>query len=300
MINLGEINKLKINRQTDNGYYLIDDEENEVLLPNAYIDNSWKLEDEIEVFIFTDSEDRLTATTVTPKILLDEFALLEVVDVNKFGAFLDWGLPKNLFVPFKEQTIKMVKGNKYVVTMFLDYETERLVGSSKIDSFLEKDDIDLQENQVVNVIPYKVTELGYNVVINGLYKGLIYRNEIFQEIKLGEKIRAYVKAIRSDKKIDIALQKSGYVAYDQNQILLMEELKKQNGFLALTDKSSPEKIYHELKISKKAFKKALGGLYKQKAVRLEKDGVYLAPDKGVKTVVNKKEKQFKKQQVRRK
>lgn len=275
MINIGEINKLKINRQTDNGYYLIDGEDNEVLLPNAYIDNSWKLEDEIEVFIFTDSEDRLTATTVTPKILLDEFALLEVVDVNRFGAFLDWGLPKNLFVPFKEQTHKMVKGNKYVVTMFLDYETERLVASSKIDSFLEKDDIDLQENQVVNIIPYKVTELGYNVVINNLYKGLVYRNEVFQEIKLGEKLRAYVKTIRADKKIDISLQKSGYVAYDQNQILLMDKLKNNNGFLELTDKSSPDKIYRELKISKKAFKKALGGLYKQKAVRLEKNGVYL-------------------------
>jgi predicted RNA-binding protein (virulence factor B family) len=275
MINLGEINKLKINRQTDNGYYLIDGEDNEVLLPNAYIDNSWKLEDEVEVFIFTDSEDRLTATTVIPKIMLDEYVLLEVVDVNKFGAFLDWGLPKNLFVPFKEQTHKMITGNTYVVTMFLDYDSERLVGSSKIDSFLEKEDIDLYEEQVVSIIPYLETDLGYNVIVNNLYKGLIYRNEIFREIKIGDQLRAYVKTIRDDNKIDITLQKNGFVAYDRNQILLLDVLSDNKGFLPLTDKSSPEKIYKELKISKKAFKKALGGLYKQEAVRLEDDGVYL-------------------------
>ena len=276
MINLGEINKLTINRQTDNGYYLIDDEDNEVLLPNAYIDSSWKIEDVIEVFVFTDSEDRLTATTITPKILLDEFALLEVVDVNSFGAFLDWGLPKNLFVPFKEQTHKMIQGNTYVVTMFLDYETERLVGSSKIDSFLEKDDIDLRENQVVNILPYMQTDLGYNVIVNNLYKGLVYHNEIFQEMNIGEKMRAYVKTLRDDNKIDIMLQKSGFVASDENQILLLEKLEKGNGFLGLTDKSSPDRIYSDLKISKKAFKKALGGLYKKQFVIIEKDGIYLS------------------------
>ena len=159
MINIGEINKLTILRSTDNGFYLNDDEENEVLLPNAYIKDGWAIGDEVEVFVFNDSEDRLTATTITPKIKLDGFALLQVNDVNSVGAFLNWGLPKDLFVPFKEQRHKMREGKFYVVTMFLDYESERLVASSKIDSFLEFEDIEVSTGEEVDIHKHFVDEI---------------------------------------------------------------------------------------------------------------------------------------------
>lgn len=278
MINIGEQNTLTILRETDNGFYLIDKEENEVLLPNAYIKEGWAIGDEVTVFVFTDSEDRLTATTVIPKIKLDDFALLRVNEVNNIGAFLDWGLPKDLFVPFKEQKIKMKEDKHYVVTMYLDYESERLVASSKIDSFLEFEDINLKEGQEVEVIVYERTPLGFNCIINKLYKGLIYENEVFRNLNIGEHTTGYIKTIREDNKIDVSLQKVGYVAQDENQEKILNILKGDAGYIGLTDKSKPEEIYEELKMSKKAFKKAIGGLYKQKLVWLKRDGIYLTKE----------------------
>lgn len=278
MIDIGKINKLTILRSTDNGFYLIDEEENEVLLPNNYIKEGWAIGDEVEVFVFNDSEDRLTATTIEPKIKLDGFALLQVNDVNSVGAFLNWGLPKDLFVPFKEQKHKMREGKFYVVTMFLDYDTERLVASSRIDSFLEYEDIELTNGQEVDLIIYERTPMGYNCVINGLYKGLIYENEVFRDLNIGEKTTGYIKNVREDLKIDVSLQKVGYVAQDENQEKIMNILKGDAGYIGLTDKSKPEAIYEELRMSKKAFKKAIGGLYKQKLIWLKKDGVYLTKE----------------------
>ncbi|MEN8928660.1 MAG: S1-like domain-containing RNA-binding protein [Flavobacteriales bacterium] len=278
MIQLGEINKLTILRSTDNGFYLIDEEENEVLLPNNYIKDGWAIGDEVEVFVFNDSEDRLTATTVIPKIELNGFALLQVNDVNSVGAFLNWGLPKDLFVPFKEQKHKMREGKFYVVTMFLDYDTERLVASSRIDSFLEYEDIELTNEQEVDLIIYERTPMGYNCVINGLYKGLIYENEVFRDLNIGEKTTGYIKNLREDLKIDVSLQKVGFVAQDENQEKILNILKGDAGYIGLTDKSKPEDIYQELRMSKKAFKKAIGGLYKQKVIWLKKDGIYLTKE----------------------
>lgn len=276
MINLGEINKLTILRSTDNGFYLIDEEENEVLLPNNYIEKGWGIGDEVEVFVFKDSEDRITATNQTPKIKLNGFALLQVNDINSIGAFLNWGLPKDLFVPFKEQKHKMREGKHYVVTMFLDYESERLVASSKIDTFLEYEEVELTNGQEVDLIIYERTPLGYNCVINGLYKGLIYENEVFRDLNIGEKTTGYIKTLREDNKIDVSLQKVGYVAQDENQEKILNILKGDAGYIGLTDKSKPEDIYEELRMSKKAFKKAIGGLYKQKVIWLKNDGIYLA------------------------
>lgn len=276
MINLGEINKLTILRSTDNGFYLIDEEENEVLLPNNYIEKGWGIGDEVEVFVFKDSEDRITATNQTPKIKLNGFALLQVNDMNSVGAFLNWGLPKDLFVPFKEQKHKMREGKHYVVTMFLDYESERLVASSKIDTFLEYEEVELTNGQEVDLIIYERTPLGYNCVINGLYKGLIYENEVFRDLNIGEKTTGYIKTLREDNKIDVSLQKVGYVAQDENQEKILNILKGDAGYIGLTDKSKPEDIYEELRMSKKAFKKAIGGLYKQKVIWLKNDGIYLA------------------------
>ena len=278
MIHIGEFNTLTILRETDNGYYLIDKEDNEVLLPNAYIQPGWGMGDEVEVFIFNDSEDRLTATSITPKIQLDGFALLQVNDVNNVGAFLNWGLPKDLFVPFKEQKHKMREGKHYVVTMFLDYESERLVASSKIDSFLEFDEIEVNTGDEVEIMIYERTPLGYNCIINGIHKGLIYENEVFRDLNIGEQTTAYIKNVREDNKIDVSLQKTGYVAQDENQEKILNILKGDAGYLGLTDKSKPEHIYEELRMSKKAFKKAIGGLYKQKLIWLKKDGVYLTKE----------------------
>lgn len=278
MIHIGEQNTLTILRETDNGFYLIDKEENEVLLPNAYIKEGWAIGDEVSVFVFTDSEDRLTATTVVPKIKLDDFALLKVNEVNNIGAFLDWGLPKDLFVPFKEQKTKMKEDKHYVVTMYLDYESERLVASSKIDSFLEFEEINLKEGQEVEVIVYERTPLGFNCIVNKLYKGLIYENEVFRNLNIGEHTTGYIKTVREDNKIDVSLQKVGYVAQDENQEKILNILKGDAGYIGLTDKSKPEEIYEELKMSKKAFKKAIGGLYKQKLVWLKKDGIYLTKE----------------------
>lgn len=278
MINIGEFNTLTILRQTDNGYYLVDNEENEVLLPNAYIEDGWGIGDEVSVFVFNDSEDRLTATNITPKIKLDDFALLQCNEVNNVGAFMDWGLPKDLFVPFKEQKTKMREGKYYVVSMYLDYETERLVASNKIDSFLEFDEIHLTLGQEVDIMVYERTPLGYNCIINRLYKGLIYENEVFRPLNIGEKTTGYIKTVREDNKIDVSLQKVGFQAQDENQEKILNILKGDAGYIGLTDKSKPEDIYEELKMSKKAFKKAIGGLYKQKVIWLKKDGIYLTKE----------------------
>lgn len=275
MYRLGEVNKLKINRKSDHGLYMIDDEENEVLLPNAYVDNSWDLNQEVDVFIFKDSEDRITATTVIPKIKLDGFAYLKVVDVNKFGAFLDWGLPKDLFVPFSEQRQRMQLNEYYPVILYLDYESERLIASNKIEKFLEKDDIELTEGQEVDLFVFKKTELGFKAVINDLYEGLIYHNEIFQPLSLGNSIKGYVKALREDNKIDLTLNKTSKNKFDSDQEKILSLLKVDDGFLPLNDKSDPEEIYEELSMSKKAFKRAIGGLYKKKIITIEENGIYL-------------------------
>ncbi len=278
MINIGEFNTLTILRQTDNGYYLVDDEENEVLLPNNYIEEGWGIGDEVSVFVFNDSEDRLTATNITPKIKLDDFALLQCNEVNTVGAFMDWGLPKDLFVPFKEQKSNFREGKYYVVAMYLDYDTERLVASNKIDSFMEFDEINLTDGQEVDLMIYERTPLGYNCIINRLYKGLIYENEVFRNLNIGEQTKGYIKTVREDNKIDISLQKVGYQAQDENQEKILNILKGDAGYLGLTDKSKPEEIYEELRMSKKAFKKAIGGLYKQKLIWLKRDGIYLTKE----------------------
>lgn len=273
---LGKINNLTVNRKTSNGLYLIDDKENEVLLPNKYVSNSLKTGDSIDVFIYKDSEDRIVATTENPTIKRHEFAFLKVKEVNNFGAFLDWGLEKDLLVPFFEQYKKMEEGKSYVVYLFLDQETDRLVASSKIDDFIEDEDIDLEIEQKVDLIITKKTDLGFKVIINNLFEGLIYHNEIFKPIKIGDCIDGYVKNIREDGKIDIILQKVGYKnVTEPNSVIILDKIKENNGFLELNDKSTPKEIYNNIGLSKKAFKRAIGLLYKQKLILIEKDGLYL-------------------------
>lgn len=275
MIEIGRMNSLRAFRQAKQGWYLRNPEGQEVLLPNKYVPEGFKEDDELDVFIFNDSEDRITATTATPKIQLNDFAYLQVKEVNKFGAFLDWGLEKDLLVPFSEQQKKMLKDEYYLVYMYLDARTERLVASSKLDQFLEKENIDLEVGQEVDLIIGEFSELGAKVIINKQYNGLIFQNEIFQKLRPGDRVKGFIKQLREDKKIDVSLQQQGYAGVAPNAEKILEKLNAEGGFLALNDKSDPKLIQDQLEMSKKTFKKAIGGLYKQKLIKIEKDGIYL-------------------------
>lgn len=275
MITIGTQQKLKVLRFAEQGLYLVDDEDDQVLLPNKYITDNMPVYAEVVVFIYKDSEDRLVATTETPKIKLNDFAFLKVNDVASFGAFLDWGLQKDLLVPNNQQSQDMQVGKSYLVYMYLDEETDRLVASSKTNQFLSNDELTINEGDEVDLIIAYQSSLGINTIINKKHKGLLYHNEVFTDIKPGDRLKGYVKKIREDNKIDVSLQKQGYGNIEPNAMLILEKLKESNGFLTLNDKSSPELIKDQLNISKKTFKKAIGTLYKQKLIKFEGDGVRL-------------------------
>ncbi len=275
MLHLGIKNTLRILRGTGVGMFLGDEEGNDVLLPKKYVPENAIVGDDIEVFIYRDSEDRIIATTLEPKIQLNQFACLQVKSVTAIGAFLDWGLEKDLFVPFREQNKKMEEGRWYAVYLYLDEETDRLVASCKVNRYFEKENIDLQIGQEVDLLIFEETDLGVNAVINNKYKGLIYENEIFQRIKIGTRTKGFVKNIRDDKRVDLSLQKQGYANVEPNAERILEKLKANNGFLDVTDKSDANYVMYQLEMSKKTFKKAIGALYRQKIIRIEEDGIYL-------------------------
>lgn len=275
MLFIGKYNYLTIERVTSVGMFLSDVEGEEVLLPNQYITDDMQVGDQIKVFVYLDSEDRPVATTQTPKIIRNEFAFLEVKDVSEYGAFLDWGLIKDLFVPFREQPKPMEIGEWHVVFLYLDQKSQRLLASAKIDKFLESERLTVAEGDEVDLLVWQKTDLGYNVVVNQYHKGLIYANEVFQPLQIGDSLKGYVKKIREENKLDISLQKTGYEVVEPVAKQILEEVKKSKGFLNLSDSSSPEDIYNRLKISKKVFKKAIGGLYKQGIIRITNDGIYL-------------------------
>lgn len=274
MIEIGQYNTLKIIRDTSVGLFLSDGN-TDVLLPNKYVPKRFEIEDEINVFIYLDHEERLTATTLKPYVKRDEFAYLQVSYINQYGAFLNWGLEKDLFVPFKEQARKMEEGKRYLVYAYLDEKTNRLVASSKLNQFLEYENIELELGEEVDLIVSHITELGINVIINFKYKGLLYKDEVFENLTPGKKLKGYIKNIREDKKIDVSLTLPGLEGIEENAQVVLEELKASNGFLRLTDNSHPEEIKTVLKMSKKAFKKAIGNLYKQKIISIKEDGIYL-------------------------
>ncbi|MCK5028421.1 MAG: GntR family transcriptional regulator [Bacteroidales bacterium] len=273
---IGKTNKLKIARGTDNGYYLVDSDDNEVLLPNAYITDDLKMDDEIEVFVYKDSEDRIVATTEKPYVLLEEFAWLQVKEVNDFGAFIDWGLQKDLLVPFAEQNEKMKEGNWYLIFLLEDQETERLIGSAKVNEFVFFDEIDVEQGDEVDLLLYDRTDLGMNAIVNNLYRGLIFESDIHKSIQPGERIKGYVKQLREDGKIDLVLEPLGYKnTIDKNCEIVLSAIKENSGVLNLSDRSTPEEISKMLGISKKAFKKGLGKLYKDKQVEITPEGIKL-------------------------
>jgi len=269
------MNRLRALRETSVGVFLGDRDGNDILLPNKYVPETLRIDDMIDVFVYTDSEDRPVATTRRPYVERDEFGFLEVVSVTNFGAFLDWGLEKDLLVPLKEQQLPMKVGQRYVVFLYLDRDTGRLVASSRINSFLDDDASDLEAGQTVDLMVYERTDLGYNVIINNQYRGLLYANELFKRVTVGDRLEGYIKTIRPDKRADVTLQKPGYEGIEPNAQLILDKLKTEGGFLPLNDESAPEAIYRTLEMSKKTFKKAIGLLYKERAIRIEPDGIRL-------------------------
>lgn len=276
VIEVGKFQELTILRGVSVGLFLGDESGEDVLLPNKYCPAKYEVGAKMKVFVYRDHEERKVAVTTRPKILLHEFALLRVTDVTPVGAFLDWGMEKELIVPFREQRMKMEVGRWYVVYMDLDKDTDRLYASNKIDDFLSNEVLTVTEGEEVNLLVTHKTDLGYNVIVNNRHKGLVFSNEIFKPLNIGEKRKGFVKRIREDNKLDISLQPLGYRnAIDGNTEVVYQQLVKQNGFIPITDGSSPELIYEQFGMSKKAFKKAVGALYKEGKIALLDNGIKL-------------------------
>lgn len=274
-IELGKYNQLEVVKEVDFGVYLNGGEEGEILLPKRYVPEGCKPGDVLNVFIYLDNEERLIATTLQPLVQVGEFACLEVAWVNEFGAFLDWGLMKDLFVPFREQKMKMQKGHRYVIHAHVDEESYRIMASAKIERYLSKEMPDYEPGQEVEVMVWQKTDLGYKVIVENRYGGLVYQNEIFQPLQPGMKLTAYVRQVREDGKIDLALQQDGQRKVKDFSDVLLQFIKEQGGYTTLNDKSAAEIIYDTFGVSKKTFKKAVGDLYKKRLVVLEEGGIRL-------------------------
>jgi hypothetical protein len=274
MLQIGVYHTLKIDRETKVGLFLTNGKD-DVLLPNKYVPNDFTIGEDLTVFVYLDHEERPVATTLKPFISLNSFAVLKVSYINTFGAFLNWGMEKDLFVPFKEQARPMEKDKRYIVTMYLDKQTGRLAASSKINQFLDKEPLDIEVGQEVDLMVSHITEIGINVIINGKFRGLAYQNEVFETVSPGYKTKGYIKTIRPDGKIDVSFQKQGFEAIDDSAQQVLEALKQNDGVLRLNDNSHPEEIKSVLKMSKKTFKKAIGSLYKQKLIDINNEGIQL-------------------------
>lgn len=275
MIQLGQINTLEILRETDHGIYLVDEEKNEVLLPNRYVPESFKIWDKIDVFVYLDNEERPVASTDFPYVKRDDYAVLRCSQVTDYGAFLDWGLVKELFCPFKEQAFPMKKGGWYLIYCFLDEKTDRLVASSKTNQFLDNKELTVKEFEEVDLIVSHPSDIGMNVIVNKKHTGLIYKDNIFTDLSIGDRLKGVVKKIRPGNKLDISLGQVGYRNIEPNAQLILNALQDNEGYLNLSDKSDPEVIKNTLQMSKKNFKKSVGALYKQHAIEIKPDGIYL-------------------------
>ena len=272
-LRMGQYNRLKVLKQLDFGIYL-DGYEDEILMPTQYVPVNIEIGDFLDVFIYRDSEDRAIATTLEPYGTVGEFAYLTVNAVTSLGVFMDWGLPKDLFVPFKQQRENMVVGKSFLVFIHLDTQTDRIVASAKIERFLDEDISELTEGMQVDLLPYEYTDMGIKALINQRYLGVLYRDEVFKNIDLGKPTVGFVKKIRSDQKIDLALTEQSYNRIEGSKSDLYKKLQAANGFLPFTDKSDPVLIYRTFGMSKKDFKKAVGGLLKEKKITLKEDGIY--------------------------
>jgi len=271
----GKYNKLSIIKILDFGVYLDGGEMGEILMPMKWVPEGSRLDDILEVFIYFDSSDRPIATTMKPYARVGEFAFLKVKAVNEVGAFLDWGLDKDLLVPFREQKMKMVEGKHYLVYVYSDEQSNRIAASAKVENFLSKEPADYQPGQEVDLMLWRTSEIGYMAIINNTHEGLLYAGEVFTDLERGQQIKGYVSKVREDGKIDLTLQPPGYEKIDDFAEGILNLLRENNGFLGLTDKSPAEEVYLMCGMSKKNFKKSIGALYKRKLINLEEKGIRL-------------------------
>ncbi|MEX0780078.1 MAG: S1-like domain-containing RNA-binding protein [Balneolales bacterium] len=273
MFKLGAYQHLVVGKYTSFGYFLEDEEGVEVLLPHSQIVNDIRTGDTINVFLYLDGEERLTATMHEPLITLNRIAPLEVKQVNEYGAYLEWGLGKDLFVPYREQSAKMKQGETWLVYLYIDDKTERLAATANIERFLDKNEISVEEREEVELLIWNQTDLGYNVIINQKHKGLLYHDELYTNIRYGETMTGYIKQIRPDKKIDVTLHPIGYDKIEPNADRILHLLQQNNGFLGLHDKSDPDEIRSRLQMSKKTFKQAIGQLYRKNIIQIGDEGI---------------------------
>jgi predicted RNA-binding protein (virulence factor B family) len=274
---IGIYHELEIVKRTPQGLYLKNEDGDEVLLPNAYVEIDMKIGDLIEVFVYLDNEQRPVATTLKPIAIKGETKMLECTNVVDFGAFFNWGIAKELLVPIPLQDFPLEEGNRYLVHVMEDAVSRRLVGTTKINRYLSNRDVSehLKVGDKVEGMVFGMSKLGYRVAINARFEGLLYRNEVFQDLEKGDTFSAYVKKIRDDKGVDLSLEPFGYRKVEPNAEKILQALDRKSGFLPFNDKSSPEDIYANFQMSKKVFKKAIGALYKQRVIRIDNDGIRL-------------------------
>ena len=279
MTEIGKYNRLRVVKEVDFGLYLEGEPFGEILLPQKYVPQNCTIDDWIEVFIYLDSEDRIIATTQRPLAVVGECAMLRVVSATPVGAFLDWGLPKDLLVPFREQKEKMKQGQRCIVYVYLDEKSNRIAASSRLDKYLDKEKADFINGQEVNLLIAEETEIGYKAIVNNRHWGLLYKNMLFRPLVRGQRIKGFIDKIREDGKIDLTLHKPGYDKVNELAQKILALLKKEGGTLALTDKTPPETIYRLFGVSKKTYKKAVGALFKQKAIVINDNGLMLSKKK---------------------
>lgn len=275
MIQIGQTCTLEVVKKVDFGVYLNAEEFGQVLLPRKVTPKECEIGDKITVFLYLDSKDMVIATTKRPKAEVGQFAYLEAVEIGQFGAFLDWGLDKDLLLPFGEQHKEIEAQRSYLVHIYQSSVDERIVASSKVDKFLDHDEPRYGAGQEVDLIIGGTTDLGYKAIVNNAHWGVIYNNEVFRPLKFGQKLKGFVKHVRSDGKIDLVLQKGVKEELDKHATTILFKLKQADGFLPLTDKTQAEVIYAKLSMSKKAFKKSIGSLYKQQQITIDNDGIRL-------------------------
>jgi predicted RNA-binding protein (virulence factor B family) len=275
MTQLGRYNRLRIVKRTDIGIFLESDSYGEILLPRRYVQDSMQPGDEVEVFVYNDSEDRIIATTARPKAQVGECAYLKVVGTSKFGAFLDWGLPKDLLVPFSEQQKPMQKGYSYTVYLFVDESTDRIAASTRLEDHLSLDGAGFSPRQAVDCLIYGKSDLGFKAVVDNSHLGQFFESETFHPLHFGESVKAYIKQVRKDGKIDLMLQLPSYLERDRLSDAIVEHLRQNDGISKMTDKSPPEDIYRTFGVSKASYKKALGQLYKLRRITIEKHQITL-------------------------
>jgi predicted RNA-binding protein (virulence factor B family) len=274
MIAAGQFHTLKVIKKVEFGVYL-DGHGIELLLPKRFVPRNTREGDEIRVFVYHDSEDRLIATTQQPKGIVGDVVMLDVVSVTRQGAFLDWGLMKDLFLPLSQQRMKAFKGQSLVVMIYTDQQTGRVAATEKFSQYLSNEHLTVKETDEVDLLIYRKTDLGYEVIINNRHIGLLHFGDVFQQVGIGDRIKGFIKTVRPDLKIDVMPGRAGYKRVENETEKVLRLLKENNGYLPYHDKSDPEEIYSFFGMSKKTFKMAVGALYKKQAISLEKQGIRL-------------------------